>query len=228
MIKAVLFDLDNTLIDFMGMKRKSVDAALVAMLAAGVKLKKREASKILYDMYWKLGIEYQQIFQKFLKSVMGRVDYRILAAGIVAYRRTQSDILSPYADVVPTIKKLRKAGLTLAIVSDAKRLKAWLRLVEMGLQDYFDVVVCFEDTSNFKHTGLPFRKALRLLKLGADDCLMVGDWPERDIVGAKKLGIRTVFARYGTTKKIVNSGADFEIDSVKDVAAVIGKLNSHA
>ena len=228
MIKAVLFDLDNTLIDFMGMKRKSVDAALVAMLAAGVKLKKREASKILYDMYWKLGIEYQQIFQKFLKSVMGRVDYRILAAGIVAYRRTQADILSPYPDVVPTLKKLRKAGLTLAIVSDAKRLKAWLRLVELGLQDYFDVVVCFEDTSNFKHTGLPFRKALRLLKLGADDCLMVGDWPERDIVGAKKLGIRTVFARYGTTKKIVNSGADFEIDSVKDVAAVIGKLNSHA
>ena len=228
MIKAVLFDLDNTLIDFMGMKLKSVDAALAAMLAAGVKLKKREASKILYDMYWKLGIEYQQIFQKFLKSVMGRVDYRILAAGIVAYRRTQTDILSPYPDVVPTLKKLRKVGLTLAIVSDAKRLKAWLRLVEMGLQDYFDFVVCFEDTGNFKHTGLPFKKALRLLKLNADDCLMVGDWPERDIVGAKKLGIRTIFARYGTTKKIVKSGADFEIDSVKDVAAVVGKLNSHA
>ena len=26
---------------------------------------------------------------------------------------------------------------------------------------------------------------------------MVGDWPERDVVGAKKIGMRTAFARYG-------------------------------
>ena len=36
MIKAVLFVLDNTLIDFMKVKRSSVDAAIDARLAAGV------------------------------------------------------------------------------------------------------------------------------------------------------------------------------------------------
>ena len=227
MIKAVLFDLDNTLIDFMKVKRSSVDAAIDAMLAAGVRVKKKKAGKILYALYKEYGIEHQQIFQKFLRAVLGKLDYKILAEGIVAYRKTQAGIMMPYSDVVPTLRQLRRMGPKLAIVSDAPRLRAWLRLVEMELQDYFDVVVCFEDTGSFKHTGLPFKKALRLLKLKPGDCLMVGDWPERDIVGAKKLGIHAVFARYGASPraKAKKSGADFEIDSVKEVVAVIGKLD---
>ena len=34
MIKAVIFDLDNTLLDFMSVKRKAVDAAILAMKKA--------------------------------------------------------------------------------------------------------------------------------------------------------------------------------------------------
>lgn len=225
MIKAVLFDLDNTLIDFMKVKRTSVDAAINAMLSAGVRISKKKAEKVLYALYKQHGIEHQQIFQKFLREVLGRLDYKILAEGIVAYRKTQAGIMMPYSDVIPALKQLRKMRLKIAIVSDAPRMRAWLRLVEMGLQNYFHFVVCFEDTGHYKHTGLPFKRALKLLKLKSSECLMVGDWPERDIVGAKKLGIKTVFARYGATKKIRKSGADFEIDSVREVAGVVNRGN---
>ncbi|MBI2137453.1 TIGR02253 family HAD-type hydrolase [Candidatus Woesearchaeota archaeon] len=225
MIKAVLFDLDNTLIDFMKVKKTSVNAAIDAMLAAGVKVNKKKAEEILYTLYRQHGIEHQKIFQKFLRAAMGRLDYKILAEGIVAYRKMQAGILQPYSDVVPSLKQLRRQGLKLAIVSDAPRMRAWLRLVEMGIHNFFDAVVCFEDTGNFKHTGLPFKKALRMLRLRPNECIMVGDWPDRDIVGAKKLGIKTIFAKYGATKQIKASGADFEICSVKEVAAVVNGLN---
>ena len=43
-IRAVLFDLDNTLIDFMTMKRKSCEAAVDAMISAGLRMPKRRAS----------------------------------------------------------------------------------------------------------------------------------------------------------------------------------------
>ena len=39
MLKAITFDLDNTLIDFMSMKRKASDAAANEMVKHGVKLK---------------------------------------------------------------------------------------------------------------------------------------------------------------------------------------------
>ena len=36
MIKAVIFDLDNTLLDFISVKKKAVDAAILAMVEAGL------------------------------------------------------------------------------------------------------------------------------------------------------------------------------------------------
>jgi len=85
MIKAVIFDIDNTLMDFMRMKRAAVDAAVDAMLDAGLPMKKEKMYESIFETYWKDGIEYQNIFDKVLLKEFGHVDYRILAAGIIGY-----------------------------------------------------------------------------------------------------------------------------------------------
>ena len=72
MIKAVIFDLDNTLIDFMRMKRISCDAAISAMIGAGLDVNKEKAMKILFDLYDKHGLEEKNIFQIFLKRLRRR------------------------------------------------------------------------------------------------------------------------------------------------------------
>lgn len=222
MIKAVLFDLDNTLIDFMRMKRASIDAAINAMLGAGLKMDKEKASRKLYTLYSKHGIEHQKIFQKFLKKVTGKVDYKILAAGIVAYRKAQLGVLEPYAMVIPTLIRLHEKGLKIGIVSDAPRLRAWIRLVEMRIHDFFDVVVTFEDTKKRKPHRAPFEEALKQLRLLPEECLMVGDWPERDIKGAKQLGMKTAFAKYGATKDATTK-ANYELNSIEEVIKVVEK-----
>ena|SRR3989338_1043618 len=219
MIKAVMFDLDNTLIDFMRIKSASVEAAVNAMVGAGLPLNKEEATKKLYEVYWKTGIEYQRIFQKFLREVTGKIDYRILAMGIVAYRNQQNQIIGPYPQVLPTLLKLKERGLKLAIVTDAPRLKAWIRMTEIKLQDFFDVVVTFEDTGKHKPDPAPFRLALKRLGLKPTECLMVGDWPEKDIKGAKSLGIKTAFAKYGALKPATVT-ADYNLKSIEDVLKI--------
>ena len=168
MLKAVLFDLDQTLIDFMSMKKASCEAAIRAMIDAGIKLDKEHATEILYAIYDEFGIEYNLVFQEFLKRINKEIDYKILAAGIVAYRKAQAGMLEPYPQTVPTLIRLREKGLKLAIVSDAPRLKAWLRLAEMKIADFFDVVVCFEDTNELKPSTAPFEKAMNLLHLIAN------------------------------------------------------------
>ncbi len=224
MIKAIIFDLDNTLIDFMRLKKSSIDAAVTAMISAGLKMSKDEATKALFELYNTYGIEYQEIFQRFLEKTNKAVDYRILAAGIVAYRKLQSGLLEPYPKVMHTLMKLKEKGLKLAILSDAPRLKAWIRLTEMRLADFFDVVIAFEDTGKTKPSREPFIKVLKELGMGAGECVMVGDWPERDVRGAKAAGIMTVFARYGATKDIKDSGADYEINGIEEVLGVVELL----
>ena len=61
----------------------------------------------------------------------------------------------------------------------------------------FDEVVTFDDTGFHKPAKEPFKKIKKLLNVDFSDCLMVGDWPERDIKGANQLGMKTAYAKYG-------------------------------
>ena len=118
--------------------------------------------------------------------------------------------------------KLKKNGIKLAIVTDAPKLKAWIRLATMELTDFFDVVVAFEDTKETKPSRRPFEAALSKLRLKPQECLMVGDWPERDIKGAKRMGLVSCFAKYGN-QKVKKTDADYEIDDIKDLLKIVEK-----
>lgn len=224
MLKAILFDLDNTLIDFMKMKLACSRSAVDAMVSAGLKMSSEAAFKKLMSVYWEIGIENERIFQEFLRRIGKKIDYKILASGIIAYRRMQFGLIKPYAGVVPVLINLKKKGLKLAIVTDAPRLKAWIRLTELGLQDFFDEVVAFEDTNMKKPSSLPFSKALKNLRVKADETLMIGDSPERDIIGAQRLGMHTCFAQYGQQTKIKNAGAEFTISRFEEINRIVEKM----
>lgn len=49
--KAIVFDLDNTLIDFMKMKKIACEAAIDAMIKAGMKADKEMTLKLLFELY---------------------------------------------------------------------------------------------------------------------------------------------------------------------------------
>jgi putative hydrolase of the HAD superfamily len=86
--------------------------------------------------------------------------------------------------------------------------------------------VTYEDTEKRKPAPEPFEKALQLLKVPADQAIMIGDWAERDIVGAKVLGMKTVFARYGDSFGTGRSGADYDIWDIRELVEIVDKLNN--
>ena len=225
MIKGIIFDLDNTLVDFTRFKENSIKSAIESMIDAGLKIDPETAYKKIFQIYEEKGWEYQKVFDDFLIEVIGYVDYKILASGIVAYRRAKEGSLVLYPNVTRTLLSLVKKGIKLAVVSDAPALQVWTRLVQMNLHHIFDVVVTFDDTGKRKPEPEPFLKALEKLKLTPEEVIMVGDWAERDIVGAKKVGIKTIFARYGNTFGTVNSEADWEIDDIEEIIKIIDEVN---
>lgn len=221
MTEVILFDLDNTLIDFMRMKRLACGAAVDAMIEAGLKADKKETLKLLFRLYDEHGYEYKEVFQALLKETTGKVEYGIVAAGIVAYRKEREGLLVSYPDVVPTLKALRKKGIRLAIVTDAPRIEAWIRLASMRIGGMFDCVVTFDDSGVKKPNPRPFRLALKKLKIRrTEDALVVGDSIERDILPAKKLGMRAALVKYSGTERDTGL-ADFKIRKFKDLLKII-------
>jgi putative hydrolase of the HAD superfamily len=225
MIKVVVFDLDNTLTDFMRMKENAVDAAVGAMVDAGLRFPPVQIKDKIYEVYEREGIEFQKVFDEALKELLGATDFKILAAGIVGYRRAKEASLVLYPHVKVTLIELMKRGIRLAVVSDAPRKEAWLRLCYLQLHHMFDFVSTFEDAGERKPSPVPFQRALEFFDVAPSEAIMVGDWPERDITGAAKIGMRTVFARYGNTFGTVDSGAHHDINDIYQLVDVVDQLN---
>ena len=212
MIKAIIFDLDNTLLDFVKMKQFAVKAAITAMIEAGLDVEK--------------GWENQQVFDDYLNQTVGKVSNKILAAGIVSYRRAREATLLVYPNVNKTLIELIKMGIKLSVVSDAPSREAWMRLYYLNLHHVFDPVLTFDDTGVRKPSPKPFEMALDIIQAKPDEVLMIGDWPERDVVGAKQIGMKTIFARYGDTFGTVDSGADWDVNDIYDLVDIVKELNN--
>jgi putative hydrolase of the HAD superfamily len=239
MIRAVIFDLDNTLTDFMRLKEEAIAAAASAMLDAGLDARlPREGEELARDrvvrrireIYDREGIEYQRVFNTYLQEELGEVDPKYLAAAIVGYRRARDSALVPYPHVHLTLHNLMRRGLKLGVLSDAPRDSAWLRLVYLNLHYVFDDVITFQDTGVRKPEAAPFRAVLDRLGVEPEEALMVGDWPDRDMAGAGALGITTVFAHYGFSwsadrSPIEKHPADHVVHDILDLVGIVDRLN---
>lgn len=227
MLKAILFDVDNTLLDFSGFKRQTALAAAQAMRKAGVSSNEESLYKKIFEVYEKNGIEYQRTFGDVLYSleVNPHVIERAKQAAIIAYTKKKYECLKPRPKAIQLLSSLQN-NYKLGIVTDAPRDKAWQRLILAGLDGFFFPVVSFNDTLEHKPSITPFRRALALLKLNPNEALFVGDNPERDILGAKKVGMTTCLAKYGCVGYNEEMDvADYTIDKIEDLKGVIEKID---
>ena len=227
-IKGVIFDLDNTLLDFMQMKEFAVKAAIKGMIEAGLIIEEEQSYTEIISIYEKFGWENQKVFDVFIEKQIGHVEHKYLAAGIVAYRRAREANLMAYPNVNKTLMALAKSGIKLGVVSDAPSREAWMRIYYLNLYHFFDVVITFDDSGERKPSEKPFKLCLDALVLDPDETIMVGDWPERDVVGAKNLGMKTAFARYGDTFGTVHSGADWDLNDIYQLFMIINEYNGSA
>jgi HAD superfamily hydrolase (TIGR01662 family) len=130
--------------------------------------------------------------------------------------------LKPYPGVIDTLHELKQQGFKLGVLSDGVRVKAWMRLNGAGLDSYFDAVVTYEDTGKRKPAKEPFLRICDELEVRPEECLMLGDWPERDVQGGRLAGMKTCLAKYG---QMHETKADYQIETFSKLLTIVNRCN---
>jgi len=219
-IKAIFFDIDNTLMDFVEYKTKCINESIKAMKKAGLDINEKVAFEKLMVIYKESYYESDRIFQDFLNKTLGYIDYKYLAIAINKYREVRYNYVIPYVGTKKTLNELKKKGIKLGIITDAPRVKAWVRLTKLGILDCFDTIITITDTNERKPSKKPFNKALETLKVNPREAMYVGDNPKKDILGAKRAGMRTCLAKYGQFIQD-DEKPDFEIKKISELKKII-------
>ena len=200
MIKAVLFDIDNTLYDNSKQVQLARRNAVEAMVEAGLKLPADKALEMLDGIVKKHGSNYDKHFDTLVKNGGEESNPRIVAAGIVAYHDTKVAHLKPFSDTVGTLLKLKDMGYKLGVITEGTHIKQWEKIIRLGLQHFFHVVFISREINEDKSSGRLFKAAVKELKLKPDECIYVGDKLDRDILGANSTGMTSVRILQGRYK----------------------------
>ena len=257
-VKAVIFDLDNTLVPEMeNYERAFVDAVAPLVTPHGVdayELRQAvfEASRDLWlgsphaDLFLRLGIgsptsmvtdlpgaSYDAIrewlptyrrtaWRSGLRS-QGVIAAEDLEAKLdVAFRDRQRMFSPPFDDALAAVRDAAgRYALVLATngPGDVQRRK----VEASGLASFFPVVIASGDIGHGKPDARVFVQALSAVGVRAADAVSVGDSEEKDVVGARNAGVRSVLLdRHGV---VVSSQADTVIRSLDELATALASLD---
>ncbi|MFQ6068839.1 MAG: HAD family hydrolase [Candidatus Bathyarchaeia archaeon] len=134
----------------------------------------------------------ESFFQEFFKQIHVEVDFWQLNSALITYRDILRSLLKPSPVVISTLSVLKGKGYKMGVVTDGSRKSAHEILHRLGITQFFDAIVISEDVGVEKPDPKIFQKALIRLDSKPSQSIMVGDSIERDINGAKKLGMVTV------------------------------------
>ncbi len=157
--------------------------------------------------------------------------YAIMAPGYDAkalsetHRQFQENNLALaklFPDTMTVLDRLTKRGMKLAAITTRSIRTSVLSLEENGIAGYFDLVLSAEDVARHKPHPEPIFKALDTLNIEPIHAIMVGD-TAADIMAGKNAGTTTVAALYGFGgDRLLEWNPDYAIGELKELLKIVG------
>ena len=180
-LRAVVFDLDGTLLDSMPLVLESVAHALEPFGA-------RPDREILA----KLGGPPERFMGTLLKEP---ANLAVALSRFEGFHRANSHRIRPFSGVARLLAGLREAGLALAIWTGRDRVSTKTLLGEHQLRGYFATVVCGDDLPSHKPDSAGLAEIMRRLQVEPSETLFVGD-ADVDVLGGVGVGVDTLLIRH--------------------------------
>ena len=216
-LRAVIFDLDDTLLD----RRGSFDAFVRDQWTRFVP----SVQAIDQEQYVQTLAEQDRDGYGPRKGLFASLTTRFGLSADVAdslltdYRAKFPSACRLFPDAVPTLSSMRASGLKLGLITNGSLRMQRRKLECVGLGASFDTVLISDAEGISKPDVRIFLRALERLEVKPAAAAFVGDHPEVDIAGARAAGMHTIWRRNPDRSGAVE--ADAVIDQLGDLVNVL-------
>ena len=214
MIKAIIFDLDQTLLD----REASMQPCLLELY------QRYNASDAPYSSF-------RQRFKALDQFGYGRKEYffKVLVeefqlraspqALIREFRAKAWHHCELFDDAELVLQALRSQGYKLGIITNGSGQSQRAKLRSTGLLSQVDAVLVSGEEGIKKPHPLIFERGAARLKVALEDCLFVGDNPRADIMGAKQVGMKAIWVerRGRTWPEHIELRPDWQVGCLKEI-----------
>ncbi|MBN1594436.1 HAD family hydrolase [candidate division FCPU426 bacterium] len=236
MLKAVLFDLDDTLVDHKYCRQ----CALAALQARYPDLRRRTIQELEQEQEKQLQANYalvldgsltpEEALAERIRGVCATFGVELAGpaeafAAAAEYERVYGSnwrLIPGAADLLAALHGRVKLG----VITNGKSSSQRAKLKACGLEQWLDFAVVSEEFGAAKPDQAIFFEALKLARAEAGETVFIGDSWEVDIAGASQSGLKAVWInRYG--RSCPDPGLAWEIhayEPLSQVLAVIGTL----
>jgi putative hydrolase of the HAD superfamily len=207
-LKAVLFDLDDTLFDHQYSRRKGLEflRTLYTQLAAvSIPELEIEHEKILLSFYYQtldgsIGMEEARLIR--IQRLGERYGIMLQPEEIGRLARDYNSIYEKERRAVPgsaeLLRSLREKGLKIGVITNGLLDAQQEKLRICGLDQCIDFMLVSETFGVRKPDPQIFLEGMRLAGAGPEEVIFIGDAWDPDIVGASRCGLKTIWLnRYG-------------------------------
>ncbi len=217
-IKAVLFDLDDTLYDEMTFVASGFDA-VANYLSTNFHLIEEEMFLSMMEVISKDGRG--KVFDKVLEY-SGLYNPKLVDELVSVYRSHQPNI-DLYEDVIHIFQELRGLDIKLGIITDGLYSVQKNKVSSLGLQYLVDIIIYTDEIGRkyWKPHPIAFQRAIEELAIEPYEAIYVGNDPTKDFAGPNSIGMRSVHLCKDRCLKESSCEADIHIGSLNEIISAL-------
>ncbi len=217
-VKVIFFDTSDTLY-----KSKELEAAypkkLIELIAEAKDISHNEAKKLFKGATDILKITENHVTKVRVAAEFGLSRSRVHEEAFCKVR--PSDYLKNDKQLDLIMSRLAQK-YELGIISNLKKSHMILVFDALGLsQTSFNFFVTEDIVQEIKPASEPFLKAIELAQCSAEECLYIGNSPTKDMLPAKKVGMKTILVAENPS----NDDLENADDTINDIKSIEGLLN---
>lgn len=199
MIKAVVFDLDNTIYDYDKCDRyameklKSYCMSTYRISGKSFDNLYEKAKNITKERLGAVGASHNRMLyaQKLMELLSEKPVSHALELYDI-YWDAMLENMEPYGYVLPLFGRLERSGICIAVLTDLTVHIQHRKIRKLGIADHVSVLVTSEEAGKEKPDRAAFCLVLEKLKLPPEQVMMIGDSYEKDILGAQEAGMHGI------------------------------------